>query len=562
MLEKDQSLSVTFPGSKKPERFYLRKGDWYLDPKGEKKASAGIAAMLDAIHAQMGDTEKKDEGEALVATEVTETKAEEKKVEEKEKEEDKKPLPNIFIEGTETLRETQQTVKPDSEDAGKPDQNIPKQGRKSSGLVAALQKSGGIRGLVRDTLLDKMKKTDAAPAATETATQSRVSAGPSSGFSASMAKSLDSIDKSVKSILSLLSKKEERESKQSEIKQESDAERAMSEEEAKAADAVRENAGPEGQGTGQPGDTKPTPSGGIRGRVADWALGAGAALGKKIVGGVKSGASAIGRGVKKLFGFGAAEEGIAVEQLLDKNGKPLQGAARQSRIAKLTQEAEAASVAQKETSLLGRVMGGIKGAASKVTGLLGGATEATGAVKATEAVTKSAGVLSKIPGAGLLGGAGKALGFAGRIAGKAALPLALGMSAYDAYKGFTADEKATTSQKFLNAGRNVASGLTFGLIDSTQDKMASGEYAGTQVAKTAPQVATPAKPPVTKQSVGLVEATNAANDKKAESTKAAGPTVVSDNKQIINNYNGGGGGGSGAPTTAGPRNSLDLFYYA
>jgi hypothetical protein len=74
----------------------------------------------------------------------------------------------------------------------------------------------------------------------------------------------------------------------------------------------------------------------------------------------------------------------------------------------------------------------------------------------------------------------KGLGFAGRVAGKLALPLAAGMAAYDGYKGFNADPNATTGQKFKNAGRNVLSGLTFGMVDSTEDKMAAGEYAGTQ----------------------------------------------------------------------------------
>jgi hypothetical protein len=88
--------------------------------------------------------------------------------------------------------------------------------------------------------------------------------------------------------------------------------------------------------------------------------------------------------------------------------------------------------------------------------------------------SKASGLLSKAPGLA------KGLGFAGRVAGKLALPLAAGMAAYDGYKGFNADPNATTGQKFKNAGRNVLSGLTFGLVDSTEDKMAAGEYTGTQ----------------------------------------------------------------------------------
>ena len=65
---------------------------------------------------------------------------------------------------------------------------------------------------------------------------------------------------------------------------------------------------------------------------------------------------------------------------------------------------------------------------------------------------------------------------AGRVLGKVALPLAAGMAIYDGVKGFSADENATTGQKFKNAGRNIMSGLTFGLVDSTQEKMEDGSY--------------------------------------------------------------------------------------
>ena len=64
----------------------------------------------------------------------------------------------------------------------------------------------------------------------------------------------------------------------------------------------------------------------------------------------------------------------------------------------------------------------------------------------------------------------KGLNFAGRVAGKLALPLTAGMAAYDGIEGFNADPNATTGQKFKNAGRNIASGLTFGMIDPTEDK--------------------------------------------------------------------------------------------
>lgn len=148
--------------------------------------------------------------------------------------------------------------------------------------------------------------------------------------------------------------------------------------------------------------------------------------------------------------------------------------------------------------MLGLGTAGATGAAGLGTAGAAGATGlgtagAAGAAGATGAAAKSTGFLSKIAsGASSLGskagsvlskaspGLVKGLGFAGRVAGKLALPLAAGMAAYDGYKGFNADPNATTGQKFKNAGRNVLSGLTFGLVDSTEDKMAAGEYTGTQ----------------------------------------------------------------------------------
>ena len=141
---------------------------------------------------------------------------------------------------------------------------------------------------------------------------------------------------------------------------------------------------------------------------------------------------------------------------------------------------------------LGAAGAGATGAAGLGTAGAAGATGAAGAAGTAAAATKSTGLLGKIAsGASSLGskasgllskapGLAKGLGFAGRVAGKLALPLAAGMAAYDGYKGFNADPNATTGQKFKNAGRNVLSGLTFGMVDSTEDKMAAGEYTGTQ----------------------------------------------------------------------------------
>lgn len=80
------------------------------------------------------------------------------------------------------------------------------------------------------------------------------------------------------------------------------------------------------------------------------------------------------------------------------------------------------------------------------------------------------------PKTSMLSRAGGLAKGAGRVLGKVALPLAAGMAIYDGVKGFSADENATTGQKFKNAGRNIMSGLTFGLVDSTQEKMEDGSY--------------------------------------------------------------------------------------
>ena len=157
----------------------------------------------------------------------------------------------------------------------------------------------------------------------------------------------------------------------------------------------------------------------------------------KIGQGLKNIGGKIGRGAKNLLGFGGGATAAAEVAST--------GSTAVEAVGGVTKAAETASAA-------GKVTGGATSLASKAGGVLKGA-------------------------GGILG---KGLGVAGRVAGKLALPLAAGMAAYDAYKGWNADENATTGQKIKNAGRNVLSGLTFGLVDSTEDKIAAGEYKGTQ----------------------------------------------------------------------------------
>lgn len=175
---------------------------------------------------------------------------------------------------------------------------------------------------------------------------------------------------------------------------------------------------------------------GVFGRIAR-SVGRGA---RAVGGAISRGGSAVLRGVGGILGFGTAAAagaagatGTGVAGATGATGAGLTGAAG-------------------ATGATGKVVSGPASLASKAGNVLGGAAR----------------------------GAGKLLGGAARVAGKLALPLAAGMALYDGYKGFTADPNATAGQKFKNAGRNVLSGLTFGLVDSTEDKIAKGEYTGTQ----------------------------------------------------------------------------------
>jgi hypothetical protein len=56
----------------------------------------------------------------------------------------------------------------------------------------------------------------------------------------------------------------------------------------------------------------------------------------------------------------------------------------------------------------------------------------------------------------------------GAVASKAAWPLAVAMTGYDAVKGYTAQPNAPVSRKLRNAAQNAASGLTLGLVPAPQ----------------------------------------------------------------------------------------------
>ena len=250
-------------------------------------------------------------------------------------------------------------------------------------------------------------------------------------------------------------------------------------------------------------------------------LGRTVASGARTVGSaVLRGGGAIARGVGGLLGFGTAAAGAAGAAGVGTAGAAgaaglgaagaagatgaagAAGAAGATGLAATgaTGAAGAAGAAAK-TGVVGRLVSGARGLASTAGSAIGSAARSVG---------------------GFLGGGGAAggvLGGAARVAGKLALPLAAGMAVYDGYKGFNADPNATTGQKIKNAGRNVLSGLTFGLVDSTEEKMASGEYTGTQKK---PAVTGTAEKP---QSGGMISRASemASNNKGMLAGAALGP---------------------------------------
>ncbi|NBO28668.1 MAG: hypothetical protein EBX47_06095 [Synechococcaceae bacterium WB8_1B_057] len=100
----------------------------------------------------------------------------------------------------------------------------------------------------------------------------------------------------------------------------------------------------------------------------------------------------------------------------------------------------------------------------------GGISDLAGKIGETLGGSPSS-ILGKITGQ--MGNMGKVLGTAGSVLGKVALPLAAGLSAYNAYQGFSADKNAGLGEKFLNAGSSALSGLTFGLLGSSAEEIAA-----------------------------------------------------------------------------------------
>jgi hypothetical protein len=150
---------------------------------------------------------------------------------------------------------------------------------------------------------------------------------------------------------------------------------------------------------------------------------------------------------------------------------------------------------------------------------------------------------------GRLARLGRGLGRAARVAGKVAGVAAVGMAAYDAYKGFNADENASTGDKLKNAGSNVLSGLTFGLLGKSSDEIqaeaAQRAQAGTSTSPVAASMApAPASPVAASMAPVAASApmATASRSMMAPALAATAPTPASaapvinniDNSQRVN----------------------------
>ena len=172
--------------------------------------------------------------------------------------------------------------------------------------------------------------------------------------------------------------------------------------------------------------------------------------------------------------FGGSVAGDAVYDTV--NPEPTQGALpapTQGALPAPTQRALPAPASR--PGILSRVGSGagriLSGAASGAGRLMGGAGRVLG--------TAGRAAASALPN--VASKAGSLLGGAARVAGKFAAPLAIGMAAYDGFKGFNADPNASMGSKLLNAGSSALNGLSFGLLGSSADEIAAESAAKPQI---------------------------------------------------------------------------------
>lgn len=151
--------------------------------------------------------------------------------------------------------------------------------------------------------------------------------------------------------------------------------------------------------------------------------------------------------------------------------------------------------------LLGVGVGGIGKAAGGILDKVRGKTSTPDLTPKGDAKAAGKGFFSKA------GGLGKMFGSGARVLGKVAAPLAVGMSLYDAYKGFTADKDASLGDKFKNAGSSALSGLTFGMLGSSPEEISAAQQKPA-MAQSTPTPAAQQKPATT-YSQGLAQIASA-----------------------------------------------------
>lgn len=136
------------------------------------------------------------------------------------------------------------------------------------------------------------------------------------------------------------------------------------------------------------------------------------------------------------------------------------------------------SVASRATGaasrVAGRTMGATRSIAGRGAGLL---SRAGGGIRAAGRAMRGAGGLARG-----LGSAARVAGRFGRFIPGVGQALALGMGAYDAFRGFQADKEAPVGRRLLNAGSSVMAGLTFGLLGRDASQISEAAAARRQAA--------------------------------------------------------------------------------
>jgi hypothetical protein len=157
-----------------------------------------------------------------------------------------------------------------------------------------------------------------------------------------------------------------------------------------------------------------------------------------------------------------------------KSGKKLTGAASQS----VLNSAEKIKTTTPSV-VRGGKKGGIKGTLGLAHTLFSmlpvGGGEGEGGLEMSGMLESLSNITSMIP-TSMSGGVGKFAKGGAKLLGKLAWPIQIATSLYDAYEGFNVDKTASITDKFKNAGNNLLSGLTFGLLGKNAEGIKANKY--------------------------------------------------------------------------------------